>query len=85
MTSIEIMIIVSLVNLITIIAVTSKYKNRKRELERRLGIIENHVLRLEKKLRQSITDATDATFFISKGLIELFSENGKNNSGGSNA
>lgn len=85
MTSIDIMIIVSLVNLITIIVVTSKYKKRKRELARRLGIIEHHVLRLEKKLRQSITDATDTTFLISKGLIELFSENGKNNSGGSNA
>ena len=85
MTSFDIMIIVILLNAITIVVVISKYKKRKKELERRLGLIEHHVLRLEKRLRKSINDTADETFIISKGLIELFCENGKNNSGDTNA
>lgn len=81
MTSIDIMIVVCLINLFTIVLVISRYKKRKKELERRLSLIEHHVLRLEKKLRKNITDANEATFIISKGLIELFCESGKNNSG----
>lgn len=84
MTSIDIMIIVTLINIISIVVVVSKFQKRKRELERRLGLIEHHVLRLEKKLRKSIENANDATFFISKGLIELFSDKGKNSSGDTN-
>jgi formiminotetrahydrofolate cyclodeaminase len=81
MTSIDIMIVVCLINLFTIVLVISRYKKRKKELERRLSLIEHHVLRLEKKLRKNIDDANEATFIISKGLIELFCESGKNNSG----
>ena len=85
MTSMDLVFIVGLINLICIIFVISKYKKRKRELERRLALIERHVVYLEKKLRKSINDANDATFFISKGLIELFAQNENNDSGDSNA
>lgn len=67
--------IISLLNTIITLVVIIHYRKKKLELEKRMKLIERHVIQAEKKLAKRIIDVSNNNLMISRRLLELFYAN----------